>query len=90
MRLTVSYLDAPSRHVADVIDQDTNKRVGYIRSGSASSGGRYIFLFNGNYTARCTGHDECVGFVKGVEAVLNHMRASVDRKSDGRRSTQAA
>jgi hypothetical protein len=89
MRLTISYLDAPGPHVADVIDQDNDERVGYIRSGSITPGGRYIFLFNGKYAARCTSHDECLGFIKGVEVVLNHMQASTGLQSDVRSSVEA-
>jgi hypothetical protein len=89
MRLTVSYLDAPGPQVADVIDQDSGKSVGYIRSGSITSGGRYVFLFNGAYAARCTSHDECLGFVKGVEVVLNHMLASSGIQPDVRFSAEA-
>jgi hypothetical protein len=90
MRLAISYFDARSRHEADVIDQDTNQCVGYIRSGSVNFGGRYIFLFEGKYSARCASHDECLGFVKGVEAVLNHMMATGDERSSERKSSTAA
>jgi hypothetical protein len=86
MRLTVSHIDERSRHVADVIDQDTNRCVGYVRLGSTNSGGRYVFLFEGKYTARCISQDECLGFVKGVEAVLNHMIAIGDGQSSEQRA----
>jgi hypothetical protein len=91
MRLTVSYFDVRSRHEADVIDQDTNKCVGYIRTGSNNCGGRYVFLFDGKYATRCASQDECLGFVKGVETVLNHMIAIADeRSSEQGPSTEAA
>ena len=90
MRLAVLYLDAPGRHIANIIDQDTNKTVGYIRSGSSvSAGSKYIFLLDGNYTARCASQDECLGFIKGVEAVLNHMLALTNRNIDRQYSTEA-
>ena len=90
MRLTISYVDTAGPHKGDVIDQDNNKCVGYIRSGSLNSGFRYVFLFNGKYSARCASQDECFGFVKGVEAVLNYMIAAGDERSSDQKSSSDA
>jgi hypothetical protein len=58
-----------------VLDEDTGKEVGSIRlggSGVDSSGGIDIWLFDGKYQTRVKHYDTAVGFVLGVESVLNH------------------
>ena len=57
-----------------VLDEDTGKEVGTIRlagSGVDSSGGIDIWLFDGKYQTRVKHYDTAVGFVLGVESVLN-------------------
>jgi hypothetical protein len=57
-----------------VLDEDTGKEVGTIRSGGSgvdSSGGIDIWLFDGKYQTRVKHYDTAVGFVLGVESVLN-------------------
>jgi hypothetical protein len=61
-----------------VIDEDTGKEVGYIQSGN--SDGIEISLFDGKYRTRVNRCETAVGFVLGVQSVLNHM-AYIDRKS---------
>jgi len=51
------------------------KDVGIIRLGGAgvdSSGGIDIWLFDGKYQTRVERCDIAIGFVLGVESVLNH------------------
>ncbi len=58
-----------------VRDEDTGKNVGIIRSGGAgvdSTGGIDIWLFDGKYQTRVERCDIAIGFVLGVESVLNH------------------
>jgi hypothetical protein len=58
-----------------VLDEDSGKDVGIIRLGGAgveSSGGIDIWLFDGKYQTRVERCDIAVGFVLGVESVLNH------------------
>ena len=58
-----------------VLDEDTGKDVGIIRLGGAaldSNGGIDIWLFDGKYQTRVEHYDIAVGFVLGVESVLNH------------------
>jgi hypothetical protein len=70
-------LSVPKDHVAtmdgltaDVIDEDTNDVVGEIRF--EKSVGRHVELF-GRYKGTVQSHEECVAFVKGVQAVLEYM-----------------
>ena len=58
-----------------VLDEETGKDVGIIRLGGAgadSNGGIDIWLFDGKYQTRVEHYDIAVGFVLGVESVLNH------------------
>jgi len=58
-----------------VLDEDSGKDVGIIRLGGAgvdSSGGIDIWLFDGKYQTRVERCDIAIGFVLGVESVLNH------------------
>jgi hypothetical protein len=76
MRLTFKAFDGRRENHVFIIDQDTGEKVGLIQSagvGFAGFGGISISLFGGKYTAQLHRYEECWGFVKGVEAVLNHM-----------------
>ena len=58
-----------------VVDQDTGKQVGTIRLGTGaknSSGDIDIWLFDGKFQTRVKRYDTAIGFVLGVESVLNH------------------
>jgi len=58
-----------------VLDEDSGKDVGIIRLGGAgvdSTGGIDIWLFDGKYQTRVERCDMAIGFVLGVESVLNH------------------
>jgi hypothetical protein len=53
--------------------------VGFIRSngtGFTNSGGIEISLFDDKYRTVVNSYNECWGFVRGVQAVLNHMTAA--------------
>ena len=75
MRLKFEHSDGFRSDYLRVLDEDTGKEVGIIRLGGAgvdSSGGIDIWLFDGKYQTRLTRYDAAVGFVLGVESVLNH------------------
>jgi hypothetical protein len=87
MHLKFDHFDGRSWNVKDVIDEDTGKQVGHIRSdgvGFGNIGGIEISLFDGKYEATVSSYKECVGFVKGVQAVLNRMISA----DDGRRQLE--
>ena len=74
MRLKFRHPDDFRSNCLPVHDEDTGKEVGTIRGGTGvdSSGGIDIWLFDGKYQKRVNGYDTAVGFVLGVESVLNH------------------
>jgi len=75
MRLNFKHSDDFRSNSLLVLDEDTGKKVGIIQFGGTgvdSSGGIDIWLFDGKYQTRLTRYDAAVGFVLGVEAVLNH------------------
>ena len=76
MRLLFKHSDDFRSNCLLVLDEDTGKEVGTIRLGGAgadSSGGIDIWLFDGKYQTRVKRYDTAVGFVLGVESVLNHL-----------------
>jgi uncharacterized protein YraI len=76
MRLTFKRFDGRSWNFERIVDQDTGNSVGYVKSegvGFAGDGGIDVSLFDGKYARTLNRYEECWGFVKGVEAVLNHM-----------------
>ena len=75
MRLKFRHPDDFRSNCVRVLDEDTGREVGTIRSsgtGVNSSGSIDIWLFDGKYQARVNGYDTAVGFVLGVQSVLNH------------------
>jgi hypothetical protein len=83
MRLTFKFFDGRKRCCRDIIDEETGKEVGHIMSngvGFNNYGGIDITLFGGKYRYTAERYDECWGFVKGVETVLNHV-ISTDRRA---------
>ena len=74
MRLKVKYPDDFRSNGLLVLDEDTGKVVGTIQSSKhrTDSSGIDIWLFDGKYQTRVNGSDAAVGFLMGVEAVLNH------------------
>jgi hypothetical protein len=84
VRLKFEPFDGRSPNYRPIIDADTNKQVGSIHShttGTDCFGGIDISLFNGKYRARVNRYEAAVGFVFGVETILNHMTSSQGRKS---------
>jgi hypothetical protein len=87
MRLTSEHFDGRHEKYIDIVDQDTGKTVGHIRShgsGFNRYGGMDIWLFGGKYTTSLNPYEgDCQrfarGFVEGVEAVLNHMTSTTRR-----------
>jgi hypothetical protein len=80
MHLKFKVFDGRSSKWIPVIDSDTGKEVGYIKSngtGMYSGGGIDISLFNGKYRTTVTRYEAVLGFVMGVESVLNRM-TSID------------
>lgn len=78
MRLVFQKFDSRKIDYVPVIDQNTGQCVGDIMpsgTGFERYGGIDIALFDGKYCLTAHTYEECVGFVKGVEAVLNHMVA---------------
>ena len=76
MRLTFERFDGRSQQWVDIIDEDSGEKVGSIHSmgvGPGAFGGIYISLFGDKYKMTVNRSEDCWGFVKGVEAVLNHM-----------------
>jgi hypothetical protein len=76
MRLKFEPFDGRSHCFRDVIDEETGKTVGLIKTGAVGPGnvgGIEISLFDGKYRAFFNRSEECKGFILGVQAVLNHM-----------------
>jgi hypothetical protein len=76
VKLTFPKFDARAVNYVEVVDEETGRSVGYINAGGvgfAGNGGILIDLFGGKYTGYFNRYDECVGFIKGVQSVLNHL-----------------
>jgi hypothetical protein len=43
-----------------------------------------VILFDGNYKATLNSYEACLGFVKGVEAVLNHLLLSKKKSASAK------
>jgi hypothetical protein len=71
MQLTFDWFDGRTSRIRAVIDKLNRDEVGHINT--CRSSGISISLFGGRYEAEVHSYDECVGFIKGVEAVLNHL-----------------
>jgi hypothetical protein len=76
MRLTFDKFDARGFTYIPITDQDTGQEVGTISAGGvgfAGVGGISISLFGGKYQGYAKTYNECVGFVRGVQAALNYI-----------------
>jgi hypothetical protein len=82
MQLHFERFDGRSFNSVDVIDRDSGEKVGLICSNGVGRyrGGISVELFDGKYRAQLKRYDECLGFVRGVEAVLNHMLPAKKKK----------
>ena len=92
MHLKFDHFDGRSRVSRDIIDEDTGKIVGHIRSngvGFTNNGGIEIYLFDHKYRNTVSSYPECRGFVLGVQSVLNHMTAATDRRAKSRETIAA-
>jgi hypothetical protein len=92
MRLKFDHFDGRRWNLKDVIDEDTGKKVGFIRSdgvGFTNLGGIEISLFDNKYRTTVSSYKECLGFVRGVESVLNHMTVATDKRTKVQESTAA-
>ena len=86
MRLTFKHFDGRRRNYEPIIDEDSGKQVGLIQYdgvGFGGSGGIDVSLFGGKYAISVNQYDECWGFVKGVEAVLNEMTSTRTKRPFG-------
>jgi hypothetical protein len=81
MQLSFKPFDGRSRNFIDVIDQDSNRVVGQI-SSSPGHLGIHISLFDQKYVGTVSTYEECLGFVRGVESVLNRMTSADDGRAD--------
>jgi hypothetical protein len=81
MLLEIRGFDARNHGNHDVIDEETGRRVGTVRSGGSPNGGCFISLFGGKYNKSLSNHAECWCFAKGVETVLNHMNSTDNLQS---------
>ena len=81
MKLSFPKRDNRSHHGRNdpVTDEHTGEIVGYVNSQREF--GRFVSLFDGKYSASLDTHDAAWGFVKGVEAVLDHMVSRKDTKA---------
>ena len=89
MRFTYEPFDGRSQIHRQITDADTGTVVGSIWSqgrGPYKSGGIEVWLYGGKYSRTVSTSQECFGFVKGVEAVLQHA-THIPRESE---QTEAA
>ena len=72
MNLFVSkdHMSTMDRLTVPITDEDKGDEVGEVRFEKGV--GRHIELY-GRYKGTVQGHEECMAFVKGVEAVLEYM-----------------
>jgi hypothetical protein len=78
MKLRYYYTDMRGGYVSDakfrdqVIDEETDKEVGFVQA-TRTPATRHISLFGGKYQGDVKSIEDVVAFLKGVEAVLNHL-----------------
>jgi hypothetical protein len=87
MRLKFDPFDERNYNYRPVVDEDTGNQVGHIQSmgsGVYSSGRIDISLFDGKYRISATRYETAVGFVLGVESVLNERTDSKKARSDSK------
>ncbi len=86
MRLKIKPFDGRSRGSHDIIDEDTNlyvgsvhcDGVGFVGGGVTGNGEMHVSLFGGKYSITVHRYDECLAFIKGVEAVLHRVAMLTD------------
>ncbi|HET7491102.1 MAG TPA: hypothetical protein VFK01_04420 [Bradyrhizobium sp.] len=73
MRLKFEPFDDNPDYLA-ILDEDTGNEVGMVQVGAGmDSSGIDVSLFDGKYQIRVKRYDTAIGFVLGVQSVLNHM-----------------
>jgi hypothetical protein len=73
MRLKFESFDDNPDYLA-VVDEDTDNQVGMVQIGTGiESSGIDVSLFDGLYEISVKRYDTAVGFVLGVESVLNRL-----------------
>jgi len=84
MRLSFQGFDGRRRlsKLGEKVCDQEGKKVGHVHQ--SSSGGREISLF-GKYDGSFASDEECRAFMKGVEAVLNHMVSLPERPPQTRK-----
>jgi hypothetical protein len=70
---TKNHLYGDAAGGTSIKDEDTGKTVGQLLF--STGGGRSVSLFGDKYRGDFKRFEECEAFVKGVEAVLNHVVA---------------
>jgi hypothetical protein len=75
MRLTFKPFDGRTPDIIPIIDEETGKEAGSITATGTGdlSVGIVVSILDGRYKATLNRRDECRGFVKGVEVVLNEV-----------------
>ena len=82
MQLVFKPFDGRSFNMIDVLDEDSHRKVGVIRSKMGSLSGIEVSLFDRKYEANVSSYQECLGFVRGVHAVLNRMTSADDGRAN--------
>jgi hypothetical protein len=86
MRLQAKHVDMRGGYsepgvywVTDVVDLDNDKIVGSIRNETHPRA-RHVSLFDDKYKSSFHSTEQCDAFIKGVEAVLNHVSSFTESK----------
>lgn len=83
MKLAFEPFDGRTCTDRDIGGMDSNSRiVGFITAGRQKHG-IHISHFEGRCTSTVPRFEECRGFMKGVEKVLNHMAGLVSESTSG-------
>jgi hypothetical protein len=72
-----------------ILDEDSCKDVGTVHLQNLPPR-RHVSLFGGKYEGAFTSNAECSAFLKGVEAVLNHMVATDEKPAKADETNEAA
>jgi len=86
MRLKFKHFSGRRWNTVPVTEESTGQEVGHIRSNGVGFGGGgthaedgiEIYLFGGRYQMTVQTYDQCWGFIRGVEAVLDQMMSNQD------------
>ncbi len=72
-----------------VVDVDTGKKVRFVRF-EVTPVFRLVSLFDDKYQGQFKSNEECDAFIRGVEAVLNHMTSiGIQHSEEPRRKSSA-